>query len=183
MTNVVTVNSPTPEAGPAAHGRAAERTTSQNCPPASSATRRRSRSAPTRSSRKSAAGKTPAPVNECPAASAIGVALVRSPSRGLSARDHGADLQHDAAAGRTGAVRLQGGGHHPGLPGHRGAHGRDYGITISSHNIIQTAWPLSVKLTFWGVPGDPPHDAQRGWECLKGSGACPARPARRRRRS
>jgi hypothetical protein len=51
--------------------------------------------------------------------------------------------------------------------------GKDYGITISSDNIIQEAWLLSVKLTFWGVPGDPRHDGQRGWECLIGFGTCP----------
>jgi hypothetical protein len=51
--------------------------------------------------------------------------------------------------------------------------GRDYGVTVSSNNIVQTAWFLGVKLTFWGVPGDPRHDAQRGWDCVNEVGACP----------
>ena len=51
--------------------------------------------------------------------------------------------------------------------------GSDYGVTISSHDIIQIDWLLSVKLTFWGVPGSRSHDNQRGWECLNGFGSCP----------
>jgi uncharacterized repeat protein (TIGR01451 family) len=55
--------------------------------------------------------------------------------------------------------------------------GSDYGVTVSSHNIIQAAWLLGTRLTFWGVPGDPAHDQQRGWKCLlriEGSSGCPA---------
>jgi uncharacterized repeat protein (TIGR01451 family) len=44
--------------------------------------------------------------------------------------------------------------------------GEDYGVTIGSHNITQIVGFLSYKLTFWGVPGDPGHDNQRGKECL-----------------
>jgi hypothetical protein len=44
--------------------------------------------------------------------------------------------------------------------------GGDYGITVSSNNITQTAGFLSAKVTVWGVPGDARHDSQRGWGCL-----------------
>jgi hypothetical protein len=44
--------------------------------------------------------------------------------------------------------------------------GGDYGVTVSSTNISQTAALLSVKLIFWGVPGDQRHDNARGWGCL-----------------
>ena len=50
--------------------------------------------------------------------------------------------------------------------------GGDYGVTLASNSITQMASLLSLKLTFWGVPGDPRHDGQRGWECLVGSGGC-----------
>jgi hypothetical protein len=50
--------------------------------------------------------------------------------------------------------------------------GRDYGITVTSSNITQIDWLLSVKLTFWGVPGDARHDNQRGWECFEKFGTC-----------
>ncbi len=44
--------------------------------------------------------------------------------------------------------------------------GGDYGVTLGSHNISQTASLLAVSLTFWGVPGDPRHDATRGIGCI-----------------
>lgn len=47
--------------------------------------------------------------------------------------------------------------------------GGDYGITVTSSNITQTAAFLSVSATVWGVPGDPRHDNVRGWGCLLGA--------------
>ncbi|HEV7529200.1 MAG TPA: hypothetical protein VGO29_09920, partial [Solirubrobacteraceae bacterium] len=55
--------------------------------------------------------------------------------------------------------------------------GDDYGVSVSSLNVPQGQWLLGVRLSFWGVPGDPAHDQQRGWDCLLhlgGEGACPA---------
>jgi hypothetical protein len=52
--------------------------------------------------------------------------------------------------------------------------GGDYGVTVSSHNIIQAAGLLSVKITLWGVPGDRRHDNQRGYACLAQMGSCAA---------
>jgi hypothetical protein len=40
-----------------------------------------------------------------------------------------------------------------------------YRITASVHNITQVAEFLSSTLTLWGTPGDPRHDAARGWDC------------------
>jgi hypothetical protein len=54
--------------------------------------------------------------------------------------------------------------------------GGDYGVNVGSLNTPQIAWLLSAKLTFWGVPGDPQHDHQRGWNCLHslgGPNGCP----------
>jgi hypothetical protein len=45
--------------------------------------------------------------------------------------------------------------------------GGDYGVSLGSYNISQTAALLSFRLSFWGVPGDPRHDNQRGWGCLE----------------
>jgi hypothetical protein len=50
--------------------------------------------------------------------------------------------------------------------------GSDYGVTVTSSNTTQLAWLLSAKLTFWGVPGDPRHDSQRGWACLDELPSC-----------
>ncbi len=44
--------------------------------------------------------------------------------------------------------------------------GSDYGVTVSVHNITQQVDFFSSQVTFWGVPGDPRHDAQRGYSCL-----------------
>jgi hypothetical protein len=45
--------------------------------------------------------------------------------------------------------------------------GGDYGITSTTANISQTASFLSAQVTLWGAPGDPRHDASRGWSCLE----------------
>lgn len=54
--------------------------------------------------------------------------------------------------------------------------GRDYGVTVSSTNITETISFLSAHVTVWGTPGDPRHDASRGWACLDASGARPEEP-------
>lgn len=51
----------------------------------------------------------------------------------------------------------------------RSGPGEDYGVTVSSLNTTQQAGTLSAQVTFWGVPGDPRHDASRGWSCLSES--------------
>ena len=43
--------------------------------------------------------------------------------------------------------------------------GGDYGITVTSPNVTEAVVPVSVKVTIWGVPGDPSHDRLRG-QCL-----------------
>src|SRR3984957_8576191 len=48
----------------------------------------------------------------------------------------------------------------------RSGPGEDYGVDISSTNITQTAGLESGQLNFWGVPGNPIHDEQRGGGCL-----------------
>jgi hypothetical protein len=51
-------------------------------------------------------------------------------------------------------------------PAVRAGIGDDYGITVSTTNVSQTAAFLSSEVTVWGVPGDPRHDSARGWGCL-----------------
>ncbi len=50
--------------------------------------------------------------------------------------------------------------------------GGDYGVTVSSNNIVQAASFISSRVTFWGVPGASVHDGSRGTGCLDGEGAC-----------
>jgi hypothetical protein len=62
--------------------------------------------------------------------------------------------------------------------------GGDYGVTVNVSNITQTAAFIKNEVTFWGVPGDPRHDNQRGWGCLESAleltfhGACNPSEAR-----
>ncbi len=44
--------------------------------------------------------------------------------------------------------------------------GSDYAVEVSVTNASQAVGVLSTQLSFWGVPGDPRHDAARGWECI-----------------
>jgi hypothetical protein len=45
--------------------------------------------------------------------------------------------------------------------------GGDYGITVNVNDITQAAAFIKSEVTFWGVPGDPRHDGQRGWGCIE----------------
>ena len=44
--------------------------------------------------------------------------------------------------------------------------GSNYAVEVTTTDTTTSAELLSSQLTFWGVPGDPRHDASRGWECL-----------------
>jgi hypothetical protein len=43
----------------------------------------------------------------------------------------------------------------------------DYGVTATASDISQLGVPLASTLTFWGVPADPSHDAERGEVCIR----------------
>jgi hypothetical protein len=117
-------------------------------------------------------------VSECPASSAVGVALVHYSLLTVSSYIR----EFTVPVPIFNMVPLHG---EPARFGFRVAGivpvfldasvrtGGDYGVTVSSHSIIQASWLTSVKLTFWGVPGSPLHDRQRGWGCLDGFGECP----------
>ncbi len=46
--------------------------------------------------------------------------------------------------------------------------GGDYGVTVNVKNITELPNFIASRVTFWGVPGDPRHDSQRGWTCIRG---------------
>ncbi len=53
--------------------------------------------------------------------------------------------------------------------------GSDYGVTVTVPDITELTGFIASRVTFWGVPGDPRHDAVRGWNCLspiEGSPPC-----------
>jgi hypothetical protein len=118
-------------------------------------------------------GTTAAGINECPTQSVIGIALV--------AFNDPANLKYEVISVPIFNMKPLDG--EPARFGFFAAvvsvmldasvrTGKDYGVTITSSNITQAAWLLSVKLSFWGVPGDPRHDEQRGYGCLDHLGTC-----------
>jgi hypothetical protein len=44
--------------------------------------------------------------------------------------------------------------------------GQDYGAVASINNIQQLLGFKEGRVTIWGIPGDPVHNAVRGWSCL-----------------
>jgi hypothetical protein len=124
-------------------------------------------------------------VNECPAASAVGVALVHyaGPSDTNETTAIAPIFNMVPNHGEPARFAFKVAGLIPVFLSASVRAGGDYGVTISSHDIIQIQWLLSAKLTFWGVPGNRLHDRQRGWECLKeaypkgGSFSCPTSTA------
>jgi hypothetical protein len=45
--------------------------------------------------------------------------------------------------------------------------GEDYGITVHTNNISQTAAFLKAEVTVWGAPGEASHNSSRGNGCLR----------------
>jgi len=108
--------------------------------------------------------------NECPANSAVGVAVVTvrepgqlattlripvplfnlEPAVGEPARFGFFVIAGDSPVVIDTAIRT----------------GSDYGITVSSDNITQTAGFLAAQVTVWGNPLDSSHDSARSWACL-----------------
>ncbi len=111
--------------------------------------------------------------NECPASAAVGVALIRFSNLGGGL----GTTQDEAQAapifnmvpgpGEPARFAFKVAGLVPVYLNASVRTGADYGVTVSSHDVIQLTWLMSAKLTFWGVPGSPAHDHQRGWECLE----------------
>lgn len=46
--------------------------------------------------------------------------------------------------------------------------GGNYGVAVSTTNTTELGQVLSTKVSFWGEPGNPAHDASRGWACVVG---------------
>jgi hypothetical protein len=44
--------------------------------------------------------------------------------------------------------------------------GGDYGVTVTVANVSQQIDFAGSEVSFWGVPGDPRHNSERGWSCL-----------------
>jgi hypothetical protein len=111
--------------------------------------------------------------NECPASSAVGVATVKFNSPGLGFLTSTVPI-FNVVPRRGEPVRFgfKAVGIVSAFLDASVRTGGDYGVTVTSENIPEEASVLSVRLTFWGVPGDKRHDASRGWECMYHFGSC-----------
>src|SRR5271165_1618461 len=65
--------------------------------------------------------------------------------------------------------------------------GSDYGVVVTAKNTSQAAGFVASQVTLWGMPSDPRHNAERGWECVSGGSfrelsnglpTCATQPAR-----
>jgi hypothetical protein len=120
-------------------------------------------------------------INACPASSAVGVASVtfNEPNpTGLGFGTINAPLFNMVPRrGEPARFAFKVGGFVAAFLDASIRSGGDYGINVGSMNIPQIQWLLGVKLTFWGTPGVPEHDHQRGWNCLQELGPpneCPS---------
>ncbi|HEY5342974.1 MAG TPA: hypothetical protein VIJ66_04885 [Solirubrobacteraceae bacterium] len=107
-------------------------------------------------------------VNECPAETAIGAASITFDSGNLG-------LQHLAVpvfnlrpiTGEPARFGYMAGGIPVILdPTVKTAQG--YRVMVSVNNATEVVAFLAATVTFWGNPGDPRHDASRGWNCVYG---------------
>jgi hypothetical protein len=110
---------------------------------------------------------SPAPINECPAETAVGVASVTivEPGPVKFARLAVPVFNLRPALGEP--ARL---GFDPiGTPVTINTallNEEAYAIGVSVNNTSQTAQILAATVTIWGNPGDPRHDESRGWGCV-----------------
>lgn len=125
------------------------------------------------------AKEAPQPINECPAASAVGVALVtiNEPSALKFATFSVPIFNMTPLHGEPARFGFKAAGIFPVYLDAAVRTGSDYGITVTSANTTEVAWALSARVTLWGVPGEAVHDHQRGWECLGNFGTCPTSTA------
>jgi hypothetical protein len=118
-------------------------------------------------------------VNECPAQSAVGVATVTFNEPNVQGFNTVTTpiFNMTPLAGEPARFGFKPLGIIPAFLDASVRTGGDYGVTLTASDLTEVAWLLSVKLTFWGVPGARSHDGERGWECLKGFGTCPVATA------
>ena len=111
--------------------------------------------------------------NQCPAQTAVGVATITykfTPGSGVTTTAvplfNLVPLRGEPA--RFGFEILD----HPTILDTSVRTGGDYGVTFDVHNITQIVDFFVSKITFWGVPGSPVHNGQRGWACLRQESTC-----------
>jgi len=106
-------------------------------------------------------------INECPAATALGVSsvtIVESQTLGLL-RLAVPVFNLPPGSGEPARFGFMAGGV-PVVIGTAVDPEDDYQITATVRNASQVVQFLSATTTLWGTPGDPRHDNARGWNCV-----------------
>jgi hypothetical protein len=105
---------------------------------------------------------------ECSAQTAVGVASVTAYEPGVGVYTFAAPIFNiEPQAGepaRFGFVFQQGAV--PVLLDTSVRSDEDWGVDLSTSSLPQSVGLISVRVTFWGVPGRFAHENQRGWGCL-----------------
>jgi hypothetical protein len=107
--------------------------------------------------------------NDCPPQTAVGVASVNINVPGFGGLQTFAQplFNLEPAFGEPARFGFQVGFGTPVILDTALRTGGDYGVTVNVSNISQQIGFVRNEVTFWGVPGDPRHDAQRGWGCIE----------------
>jgi hypothetical protein len=175
LTNVVTLNTQTPDAHGLPRSAGLARDVVAQLPPGMIGNPTPFAQCTDAQFAKSFEGGSQKVVNECPASSAIGVATVtvNEPTSLGFATVTSPIFNMTPRVGEPARFGFKVAGFFPVFLDTSLRTGGDYGVTVTASDLTQIAWALSAKLTFWGVPGDARHDKQRGWECLDEFGECP----------
>jgi hypothetical protein len=108
-------------------------------------------------------------VNACPANTAIGVALITLtlPSPSLPELTEAVPVFNlEPAPGEPARFGLED-TQVPIILDTSVRTGGDYGVNVTIHNTTQAAQLLTSRVTLWGEPQNPAHDASRGWACIR----------------
>ncbi len=104
-------------------------------------------------------------VNECPANSVLGVAVVSYLREGRLYTSPNPIFNLEPSPGEPARFGFQPAGV-PVFLDTLVRTGEDYGVTVHAENVPETIGFVANTVTFWGVPGDRRHDTTRGGSCL-----------------
>jgi hypothetical protein len=109
-------------------------------------------------------------INECPPSSAVGIAMITfdEPQNVKLVTLPVPVFNLEPTYGEPARFGLFVGGVLPVVLDASLRTGGDYGVTVKAQRVPEISALLASRITFWGEPGAPGHDGQRGWSCVAG---------------